>query len=42
MSYGLAVWEGERPADDGTAGQIFSDLYDRYMTARRNPLRPNA
>lgn len=31
MSYDLAVWEGERPADDKTAGQIFSDLYDRYI-----------
>ncbi|MFC9339203.1 hypothetical protein ACFT0G_35595 [Streptomyces sp. NPDC057020] len=31
MSYDLAVWEGERPADDKTAGRAFSDLYDRYM-----------
>ncbi|MFF8381251.1 hypothetical protein ACF07V_34605 [Streptomyces sp. NPDC015661] len=31
MSYDLAVWEGERPADDKTAGQVFSDLYDRYL-----------
>ncbi|MER8237375.1 hypothetical protein [Streptomyces sp. NPDC094049] len=31
MSYDLAVWEGERPADDKTAGQVFSDLYDRYI-----------
>ncbi|MFJ6106063.1 hypothetical protein ACIQHY_34410 [Streptomyces sp. NPDC092359] len=29
MSYDLAVWEGERLADDKTAGQVFSDLYDR-------------
>ncbi|GAA2540644.1 hypothetical protein GCM10010423_43490 [Streptomyces levis] len=31
MTYDLAVWDGERPADDKTAGQIFSDLYDRYI-----------
>ncbi len=31
MTYDLAVWEGERPADDKTAGQIFSDLYVRYI-----------
>ncbi|MEV6551345.1 hypothetical protein AB0M57_21905 [Streptomyces sp. NPDC051597] len=31
MSYDLAVWEGERPADDETAGRVFSDLYDRYI-----------
>ncbi|MFD3357829.1 hypothetical protein [Streptomyces fradiae] len=31
MSYDLAVWEGERPADDKTAGQVFSNLYDRYI-----------
>ncbi|MFC8879808.1 hypothetical protein [Streptomyces ardesiacus] len=31
MSYDLAVWEGERPADDKTAGQVFSDPYDRYI-----------
>ncbi|MEW2175185.1 hypothetical protein AB0890_02445 [Streptomyces sp. NPDC005406] len=31
MSYDLAVWEGERPTDDKTAGRIFSDLYDRYI-----------
>ncbi|MFJ9423025.1 hypothetical protein [Streptomyces sp. NPDC101249] len=31
MSYDLAVWEGERPTDDKSAGQVFSDLYDRYI-----------
>ncbi|MEU6980737.1 hypothetical protein [Streptomyces sp. NPDC046371] len=31
MSYDLAVWEGERPADDKTAGQVFSELYERYI-----------
>ncbi|MFF8532347.1 hypothetical protein ACF07B_10365 [Streptomyces sp. NPDC015532] len=33
MSYDLAVWEGERPADDRTAGRIFTDLFDRYLDA---------
>jgi hypothetical protein len=27
MSYDLTVWEGERPADDKTALQVFRDLY---------------
>jgi hypothetical protein len=31
MSYDLAVWEGERPADDRAAGRAFTDLYDRYV-----------
>ncbi|WP_327316272.1 hypothetical protein [Streptomyces sp. NBC_01235] len=31
MSYDLAVWEGERPADDKIACRVFSDLYDRYL-----------
>ncbi|MFD4915283.1 hypothetical protein ACFWNR_18950 [Streptomyces virginiae] len=31
MSYDLAVWEGERPADDKTAGRVLRDLYDRYV-----------
>ncbi|MFD8008168.1 hypothetical protein [Streptomyces mirabilis] len=31
MSYDLAVWEGERPADDKIAGRVFNDLYDRYL-----------
>ncbi|MFF7928761.1 hypothetical protein ACFZDP_48295 [Streptomyces mirabilis] len=31
MSYDLAVWEGERPADDKTAGRVFNDLYDRLI-----------
>lgn len=31
MSYDLAVWEGERPADDKTAGRVFDDLYHRYI-----------
>ncbi|MBB1242938.1 hypothetical protein GL263_05060 [Streptomyces durbertensis] len=31
MSYDLAVWEGERPADDKAAGLVFQDLYDRLV-----------
>ncbi|MFF0291926.1 hypothetical protein [Streptomyces sp. NPDC005262] len=31
MSYDLAVREGERPADDKTAGRVFNDLYDRLV-----------
>ncbi|MER7934006.1 MULTISPECIES: hypothetical protein [unclassified Streptomyces] len=31
MSYDLAVWEGERPADDKAAARIFGDLYDHYI-----------
>ncbi len=31
MSYDLAVWVGERPADDAAATRCFTDLYDRYV-----------
>lgn len=31
MSYDLAVWDGERPADDKAAERVFNDLYDRLM-----------
>ncbi|MFF9473936.1 hypothetical protein ACF1E9_15130 [Streptomyces roseolus] len=31
MSFDLAVGEGEKPADDKTAGRVFADLYDRYI-----------
>ncbi len=31
MTYDLAVWEGDRPADDTTAGQVFTELYNRYI-----------
>ncbi|WP_406215410.1 hypothetical protein [Streptomyces canus] len=31
MSYDLAVWEGERPADGKAAARIFRDLYDHYI-----------
>jgi hypothetical protein len=31
MSYDLAVWEGDRPADDRSARRTFRDLYERYL-----------
>ncbi|MFI9818176.1 hypothetical protein [Saccharothrix variisporea] len=31
MSYDLAVWEGDRPADDETAERTFLELFDRYI-----------
>ncbi|MFF1896970.1 hypothetical protein [Streptomyces sp. NPDC058206] len=34
MSYDLAVWEGERPADDRAAGRVFTDLYDHYLDSK--------
>jgi hypothetical protein len=31
MSYDLAVWEGEQPADDVEGRRVFRQLYDEYM-----------
>ncbi|GAB2910802.1 hypothetical protein [Streptomyces mayteni] len=31
MSYDLAVWDGERPADDKAAARALTDLYERYV-----------
>jgi hypothetical protein len=31
VSYDLAVWEGDRPADDAEAGDTFERLYDTYV-----------
>ncbi|GAA3923111.1 hypothetical protein [Actinoplanes auranticolor] len=31
MSYDLAVWDGDRPADDLAAAAEFKQLYDRYV-----------
>ncbi|GAA1045746.1 hypothetical protein [Streptomyces murinus] len=31
MSYDLAVWEGQRPTDNRSAGRVFEDLYDRFL-----------
>lgn len=31
MSYDLAVWEGERPTDDKSAVETFTNLYATYV-----------
>ncbi|MFD3308934.1 hypothetical protein [Streptomyces sp. NPDC058694] len=31
MSYDLAVWDGERPADDKAAARAFMAFYERYV-----------
>jgi hypothetical protein len=33
MSFDLAVWEGERPADGREAAAVFEDFYNRYTRA---------
>jgi hypothetical protein len=33
MSYDLAVWEGDQPANDREAAAIHETLYDRYVDA---------
>jgi hypothetical protein len=33
VSYDLAVWDGERPADDVAAAAQVDALYDRYMNS---------
>lgn len=35
VSYDLAVWEGDRPADDKAAGTEYKRLYDRYIGSRQ-------
>ena len=39
VSYDLAVWEGDRPSDDGAAALEFQRLYDRYV-ASDDPVEP--
>jgi hypothetical protein len=41
VSYDLAVWEGDRPANDFVARAEFQRLYDRYMGSD-TPLAPTA
>ncbi|WP_326779184.1 hypothetical protein [Streptomyces sp. NBC_01445] len=36
MSYDLAVWDGERPADDETALRVFRDLCEQYIDTDAN------
>ena len=31
MSYDLAVWEGDCPADDAGAAYLFEQLYEKYL-----------
>jgi hypothetical protein len=38
MRYDLAVWEGERPADNEQATQVFQSLCDRYIEAEEREL----
>ncbi|MFJ8581335.1 hypothetical protein [Micromonospora sp. NPDC093277] len=33
MTYDLAVWEGEQPTDDVEGGQVFQQLYEKYIDA---------
>ena len=41
MSYDLAVWEGDRPADDVAAAAEFQSLYERYIESGE-PVEPTA
>jgi len=36
MSYDLAVWEGDRPANDAAAGAQFEVLYGRYIESQEH------
>ncbi|SIR91999.1 hypothetical protein SAMN05444858_12762 [Micromonospora avicenniae] len=40
MSYDLAVWEGDRPADNATALTTFKALYERYIAEGQIPPTP--
>ncbi|MER6687257.1 hypothetical protein [Streptomyces olivaceoviridis] len=31
MSYDLAVWDGDRPLDDGQAGSTYDEFFERYL-----------
>ncbi|MEU9318242.1 hypothetical protein [Streptomyces sp. NPDC048295] len=31
MSYDLAMWDGDRPLDDGQAGSTYNELYERSL-----------
>ncbi len=31
MSYDLAVWDGDRPLNDGQAGTTYDELFERYL-----------
>ncbi|MEU5530685.1 hypothetical protein ABZ744_27505 [Micromonospora chersina] len=40
MSYDLAVWEGDRPADNAAALATFKALYERYSGRGQIPPTP--
>ncbi|MEV0324888.1 hypothetical protein AB0H63_00345 [Micromonospora echinospora] len=40
MSYDLAVWEGEHPADDVAAGDAYDKLYAMYAEGEEQPPTP--
>jgi hypothetical protein len=40
VSYDLAVWEGDQPADDAQAGTLFEQLYSRYIEDEPTPPTP--
>ncbi len=41
MSYDLAVWEGEQPADDATAGRAYEQCYAAaYAEGEEHPPTP--
>lgn len=41
MGYDLAVWEGERPADNTAARAVFGDLYDWFTEGWSAPPTPH-
>ena len=40
MSYDLAVWAGARPLDDDRAGEVYDELYERYLDTDDDLLPP--
>jgi len=40
VSYDLAVWEGERPASDEIAEQVFTEFADVYLESDEPPEEP--
>ncbi|ATO15372.1 hypothetical protein CO540_17270 [Micromonospora sp. WMMA2032] len=40
MSYDLAVWEGDLPANDEAAGEAYEAHYQRYFESEEQPPTP--
>jgi hypothetical protein len=40
VSYGLAVWDGDRPLDDDQAGSTYDELYERYLESVKSKCWP--